>query len=44
LIRNSEVIALHHDTVFKEDDHVIMFAMDKKLIPYIEASFQPINS
>jgi trk system potassium uptake protein TrkA len=42
LIRNNEVIALHHDTVFKEDDHVIMFAMDKKLIPYIEMSFQPI--
>ena len=44
LIRNNEVIALHHDTVFKEDDHVIMFAMDKKLIPYIEASFQPITN
>ncbi len=42
LIRNHEVIALHHDTVFKEDDHVIMFAMNKKLIPYIEMSFQPI--
>lgn len=44
LIRNHEVIAIHHDTVFKEDDHVIMFAMDKKLIPFIEASFQPIHS
>ncbi|MDD5227663.1 MAG: Trk system potassium transporter TrkA [Methylococcales bacterium] len=44
LIRNQEVIALHHDTVFKEDDHVIMFAMDKKLIPYIEMSFQPITN
>lgn len=42
LIRDGEVIALHHDTVFKEDDHVIMFAMNKKLIPYIEKSFQPI--
>jgi len=44
LIRDSEVIALHHDTVFKEDDHVIMFAMDKKLIPHIEKSFQPITN
>jgi trk system potassium uptake protein TrkA len=44
LIRNQEVIALHHDTVFKEDDHVIMFAMNKKLIPYIEMSFQPITN
>ncbi len=44
LIRNYEVIAIHHDTVFKEDDHVIMFAMDKKLIPYIEKSFQPIKN
>lgn len=44
LIRDQEVIAIHHDTVFKEDDHVIMFAMDKKLIPYIEKSFQPIKN
>ncbi len=44
LIRDEEVIAIHHDTVFKEDDHVIMFAMDKKLIPYIEKSFQPIKN
>jgi trk system potassium uptake protein TrkA len=43
VIRNHEVIAIHHDTVFKEEDHVIMFAMDKKLIPYIEQSFQPIS-
>ena len=44
LIRDGEVIALHHDTVFKEDDHVIMFAMNKKLIPYIEKSFQLIQN
>ena len=43
LIRDGEVIAIHHDTVFKEDDHVIMFAMNKKLIHYIEKSFQPIQ-
>ncbi len=44
LIRDTEVIAIHHDTVFKENDRVIMFAMDKKLIPYIEKSFQPITN
>ncbi len=43
LIRNNEVIEVHHDTIFKEDDHVIMFAMNKKLIPHIEKSFQPIS-
>lgn len=43
LIRNNEVIAVHHDTIFKENDHVIMFAMNKKLIPHIEKSFQPIS-
>ena len=44
LIRDGEVIAIHHDTVFKEDDHVIMFAMNKKLIHHIEKSFQPIQN
>ena len=44
LIRENVVISIHHDTVFKEDDHVIMFAMDKKLIQYIEKSFQPIKN
>jgi trk system potassium uptake protein TrkA len=43
LIRENTVISIHHDTVFKEDDHVIMFAMDKKLISHIEKSFQRIT-
>ncbi len=42
LIRNHQVISIHHDTVFKENDHVVMFAMDKKLVPFIEKTFQPI--
>jgi len=42
LIRNSEVISIHHDTVFQEDDHVVMFAMDKKLVTNIEQTFQRI--
>ncbi len=43
LIRNNEVIPIHHDTVFKEGDHVVMFAMDKKLVSNIEKFFQPLS-
>jgi trk system potassium uptake protein TrkA len=42
LIRNSQVIPIHHDTVFAENDHVVMFAMDKKLVINIEQTFQRI--
>jgi len=42
LIRNSQVIPIHHDTVFAENDHVVMFAMDKKLVSNIEKIFQPL--
>lgn len=42
LIRNQQVISIHHDTVFEENDHVVMFAMDKKLVTKIEVTFQPI--
>lgn len=42
LIRNQQVVSIHHDTVFEENDHVVMFAMDKKLVTNIEKTFQPI--
>lgn len=42
LIRNQHVIPIHHDTVFEENDHVVMFAIDKKLVASIERIFQPI--
>jgi trk system potassium uptake protein TrkA len=42
LIREKEVIPVHHDTVFAEGDHVVMFALNKKLVKDIEAYFQPI--
>ena len=42
LIRNQQVISIHHETVFEEDDHVVMFAMDKKLVVNIEKKFQPL--
>jgi trk system potassium uptake protein TrkA len=42
LIRDKEVIPVHHDTVFSEGDHVVMFALNKKLIKDIEKFFQPV--
>ncbi len=42
LIRKQQVISVHHDTVFEENDHVVMFAIDKKLVSSIEKVFQPI--
>jgi trk system potassium uptake protein TrkA len=43
LIRNQEVLEIHHDTVFEENDHVVMFAMEKKLVGTIEKNFRPIH-
>jgi trk system potassium uptake protein TrkA len=43
LIRNGQVISIHHDSVFEENDHVVMFAMNKKLISNIEKLFQPLK-
>lgn len=44
LIRHQQVIEIHHDTVFEEGDHVVMFAMEKKLVSIIENHFQPLAS
>ena len=43
LIRNKEAIAIHHDSIFQEGDHVVMFTLDKKLIAIIEEKFQLLN-
>lgn len=43
LIRNQKVIPIHHDLVFEEGDHVVMFAMEKKLVSNIEKIFQPLS-
>jgi trk system potassium uptake protein TrkA len=40
LVRGDEVIQVHHDTVIQDGDHVIIFLLDKKLIPVIEQLFQ----
>lgn len=42
LIRNQEVMPIHHDTRFEENDHIVMFALDKKLVKNIESYFQRI--
>lgn len=40
IIRGEEVLQVHRDTVVEEGDHVIMFLLDKKLIPRVEQLFQ----
>ncbi len=43
IIRNQQMICFHHDTVFEEGDHVIMFATEKKLVNNIEKLFQVVE-
>lgn len=40
IVRGSEVIIAHHDTVIASEDHVILFVVDKKRIPDVERMFQ----
>ena len=40
LVRDSEVIMAHHDTVIEADDHVILFLLDKRRVPDVEQLFQ----
>ena len=40
IVRGSEVIIVHHDTMVEADDHVILFLVDKKRIPEVEKLFQ----
>ncbi len=40
VVRNQQVICVHHDTTFEEGDHVIMFAINKKLVSNIEKIFE----
>lgn len=41
VVRGDEVIIGHKETVVQQDDHVIMFLVDKKYVPDIERLFQP---
>lgn len=40
LVRGDDVMQVHHDTIIEDGDHVIMFLLDKKLIPDVERLFQ----
>ncbi len=40
LVRNGEVIITHHDTVIEQDDHAIVFMIDKRHTREIEKLFQ----
>ncbi|MGD8998908.1 MAG: Trk system potassium transporter TrkA [Granulosicoccaceae bacterium] len=40
IVRGDEVLIAHHDTVIEEDDHVILFLVDKQRIPEVERLFQ----
>ncbi|WP_026970615.1 Trk system potassium transporter TrkA [Aliagarivorans marinus] len=41
IVRGDEVIIAHDHTVIEQDDHVVMFLVDKKFIPEVERLFQP---
>jgi len=40
IVRGSEVLIAHHDSVIESDDHVILFLSDKKCIQEVERLFQ----
>jgi trk system potassium uptake protein TrkA len=40
VVRGDEVLIAHHDTVIQEDDHVILFLVDKRRVPEVERLFQ----
>ncbi len=35
-----QVIIAHHDTVIEADDHVIIFVVNKRMVPRVEKLFQ----
>lgn len=41
IVRGDEVLIAHDSTVIQQDDHVVMFLVDKKHIPEVERLFQP---
>ena len=38
--RGGKVVIAHHDTVIHSDDHVIVFCVNKRLVPKVEKLFQ----
>ena len=40
IIRNNDVIIAHHDTLIEAEDHLILFALNKRIIPKVEKLLQ----
>lgn len=40
VLRGDKVIIAHHDTVIESEDHIILFVINKRMIPKIEKLFQ----
>lgn len=40
IIRGDEVLIAHHDTLIEAEDHLIVFALSKRIIPKVEKLFQ----
>ncbi|MFO7542684.1 MAG: Trk system potassium transporter TrkA [Thiobacillus sp.] len=40
IIRGEDVLIAHHDTMMEAEDHLILFALNKRIIPKIEKLFQ----
>ncbi len=40
IIRGEEVVIAHHDTLIEAEDHVIIFVLNKRIIPKVEKLFQ----
>jgi trk system potassium uptake protein TrkA len=40
IARGDKVLIAHHDTVIETDDHVIVFVVNKRIIPKVEKLFQ----
>ncbi|MDP1712894.1 MAG: Trk system potassium transporter TrkA, partial [Candidatus Nanopelagicaceae bacterium] len=40
IIRGEEVLIAHHDTLMEAEDHLILFVLNKRIIPKIEKLFQ----
>ncbi|GAM54947.1 trk system potassium uptake protein trkA [Vibrio ishigakensis] len=41
IVRGEEVLIAHDRTVIEQDDHIVMFLVDKKYVTNVEALFQP---
>ena len=41
IVRGEEVLIAHDRTVIEQDDHVVMFLVDKKYVADVESLFQP---